>query len=65
MPARARGRTALSSIPSGTVQAARFYEMKELMKDYVIFDGRNLYDPVKIENHGFKYFGVGIGTPQG
>jgi UDPglucose 6-dehydrogenase len=42
-----------------------FTKMKELMKDYVIFDGRNLYDPVKIENHGFKYFGVGIGTPPG
>lgn len=34
--------------------------MKELMKDYVIFDGRNLYDPGKLEKIGFKYLSVGI-----
>ena len=39
-----------------------FVKMKELMKDCVIFDGRNLYDSVKLEKHGFKYFGVGIGN---
>lgn len=39
-----------------------FIKMKDLMKDCVIFDGRNLYDPVKLEKHGFKYLGVGIGN---
>lgn len=39
-----------------------FIKMKDLMKDCVIFDGRNLYDPVKLEKHGFKYFGVGMGN---
>jgi UDPglucose 6-dehydrogenase len=39
-----------------------FTKMKDVMKDCVIFDGRNLYDPVKLEKHGFTYFGVGIGT---
>jgi UDPglucose 6-dehydrogenase len=34
--------------------------MKELMEGYVIFDGRNLYDPKKLEEIGFKYYGVGI-----
>ncbi len=42
-----------------------FIKMKELMKDCVIFDGRNLYDPVRLEKSGFKYFGVGIGAPRG
>ena len=39
-----------------------FIKMKELMKDCVIFDGRNLYDPGRLEKHGFKYLGVGIGN---
>jgi UDPglucose 6-dehydrogenase len=39
-----------------------FTKMKELMKDCVIFDGRNLYDPVKLASLGFKYFGVGTGS---
>jgi UDPglucose 6-dehydrogenase len=37
-----------------------FSKMKEIMNDYVIFDGRNLYDPGRLEKIGFKYFGVGI-----
>jgi UDPglucose 6-dehydrogenase len=39
-----------------------FERMKELMKSPVIFDGRNLYNPKRLENLGFKYFGVGIGN---
>lgn len=37
-----------------------FMRLKELMKDWVIFDGRNLYDPKRLGRIGFKYFGVGI-----
>ncbi|MFC2111777.1 UDP-glucose dehydrogenase family protein [Bacteroidota bacterium] len=33
--------------------------MKKLMKEKVIFDGRNIYDPVELEEHGFKYYGIG------
>lgn len=33
--------------------------MKKLMKEKVIFDGRNIYDPAEIEEHGFKYYGIG------
>lgn len=34
-------------------------EIKKLMKNYYIFDGRNIYDPVKVKNLGFIYKGIG------
>jgi len=37
-----------------------FERMKKLMKSPVIFDGRNLYHPKRLENLGFKYFGIGL-----
>lgn len=37
-----------------------FKRMKSLMKAAVIFDGRNLYKPGKMEKLGFKYFYVGM-----
>ena len=36
-----------------------FERMHSLMKAAVIFDGRNLYNPVKLANLGFKYFHIG------
>jgi UDPglucose 6-dehydrogenase len=36
-----------------------FERMKSLMKNPVIFDGRNLYKPTKIDQLGFEYFYVG------
>ncbi len=36
-----------------------FERMKKLMKTPVIFDGRNLYDPISMEEAGFKYFCIG------
>jgi len=33
--------------------------MKKLMKEKVIFDGRNIYNPAELEEHGFKYYGIG------
>ncbi len=38
-----------------------FGKMKEEMENPVIFDGRNLYDPRKLVEMGFDYFGVGRG----
>lgn len=38
-----------------------FEKMKRLMKSPVIFDGRNLYNPKRLEALGFEYFGIGIG----
>lgn len=36
-----------------------FKKMKKLMKNPVIFDGRNLYEPSIISKNGFEYFSVG------
>lgn len=36
-----------------------FQRMKELMKSPVIFDGRNIYDPIEMSREGFSYFGIG------
>ncbi len=33
--------------------------MKKVMKGSYLFDGRNIYDPVKVKNVGFIYKGVG------
>lgn len=35
--------------------------MKKLMKNPVVFDGRNIYDPQDLENAGFKHFSIGLG----
>ncbi|MEO0293637.1 MAG: UDP-glucose/GDP-mannose dehydrogenase family protein [candidate division WOR-3 bacterium] len=36
-----------------------FDKMKKLMSKKIIFDGRNIYDPVKVRNLGFEYYGIG------
>ena len=36
-----------------------FKRMAKGMKNKVIFDGRNIYDPAEIKGLGFKYFGIG------
>ena len=36
-----------------------FGRMKKLMKQRVIFDGRNIYDPEEMRGMGFKYYGIG------
>jgi UDPglucose 6-dehydrogenase len=36
-----------------------FKKMASLMKEKVIFDGRNIYDPASIKKMGFKYYGIG------
>jgi len=34
-------------------------KMAETMKQKVIFDGRNIYDPAEIRQAGFSYYGIG------
>ncbi len=36
-----------------------FDKMKMLMKNPLIFDGRNQYDPIRLKEKGFKYFCIG------
>ena len=36
-----------------------FEKMRKLMKTPVIFDGRNIYDPIEMRNLGFIYYGIG------
>jgi UDPglucose 6-dehydrogenase len=36
-----------------------FSVMRKLLKNKVIFDGRNIYEPTEIKEFGFKYFSIG------
>lgn len=38
-----------------------YEKLKRLMKKPVIFDGRNIYTPEVMKDHGFTYFGIGRG----
>jgi len=38
-----------------------FGKMKRLLKQPVIFDGRNQYDSKEMNSKGFVYFGIGRG----
>ena len=38
-----------------------FHAIKKLMKQHVIFDGRNQYDPSFVMEFGFSYYGIGRG----
>jgi len=35
--------------------------VKDVMKQHIILDGRNIYDSEKLEDMGFKYAGMGRG----
>ena len=37
------------------------YKLLEKMKQKLIFDGRNIYDPAEVRKFGFQYFGIGRG----
>ena len=36
-----------------------FEELKNQLKNSVIFDGRNQYNPFNLESKGFEYFQIG------
>ncbi len=42
-----------------------FERMRELLRQPVIFDGRNLYDPKLLAHAGFRYFAIGRGEIPG
>ena len=38
-----------------------FDELRAMLKEPVIFDGRNLYDPAVVRSHGIEYYAIGRG----
>jgi len=40
-----------------------FDRLREVLKDPVIFDGRNLYDPATVNRFGLTYYAIGRGKP--
>ena len=42
-------------------QSPDFKSLKLLLKNPVIFDGRNIYDPKLLKELGINYFGIGRG----
>lgn len=36
-----------------------FDELRTLMVEPTLFDGRNIYDPSRVRDQGFKYYGIG------
>lgn len=41
--------------------APDFQAMKQCLREPVIFDGRNLYDPARLHGLGIRYYGIGRG----
>ena len=37
------------------------FEAMDMLRNKVVFDGRNLYDPAQMEQNGWTYYGIGIG----
>jgi UDPglucose 6-dehydrogenase len=46
-------------------RAPVFSKLKKALKEPVIFDGRNLYDPTQMKKEGFYYESIGRGTVRG
>ncbi len=36
-----------------------FIKIRSIMRDRVVIDGRNMYDPARMQSMGFLYFGIG------
>lgn len=45
-------------------RAPDFKQIKKLMRQPIIFDGRNIYDPAQMAARGFEYEGIGRFTAQ-
>ena len=40
-------------------QRPSWQRLKSVMRGYVVFDGRNVYDPKRVRAEGFEYYGIG------
>jgi UDPglucose 6-dehydrogenase len=40
--------------------ALDFSQLKQKMKHFAVFDGRNIYSPLEVRKQGFEYFGIGV-----
>jgi UDPglucose 6-dehydrogenase len=61
-----KGASALAVITEwGEFRRPDFAKMKSMMKEPVIFDGRNIYDPKKFTELGFTYYSIGRGIVDG
>ena len=38
-----------------------FARIRDTLREPAIFDGRNLYDPIAVEEAGLAYYGIGRG----
>jgi UDPglucose 6-dehydrogenase len=45
-------------------RSPNFNVVNKLMKEKVVFDGRNIYDSVEMCEKGFTYYGIGIRQPE-
>ena len=60
----ARGADALAIVTEWQeFRSPDFERLRTLLKAPVIFDGRNLYDPVMVARFGFTYYAIGRGQP--
>lgn len=56
----ARGADALLLLTEwNEFKSADLKELKSLLKRPLVFDGRNIFDPIKMKNLGFEYHGIG------
>ena len=42
-------------------RSPRFEELKKVLRDAVLFDGRNMYEPSEVEKAGIAHYGIGRG----
>lgn len=56
----ARGADALTVVTEWHIfRNPDFDDLKQLLKQPVIFDGRNIYNPKYLRDHGYIYYGIG------
>ena len=61
--ASAKGADALALVTEWhEYRRPNFDRLKSLMRQPVLFDGRNVWNPAELRANGFTYYGMGRGT---